>query len=202
MKGGVFVSGLAALVLVATVTSAAAQQADADRKELAEYRLTSEGLDRYSAVLRALVGELRKDPRFQEMAKVEAEIRRLDSKDDPTDEEVTRLDELEERLAQLEESTDLSMSDGSLADIEAQIRKNPAMAAAVKAGGFTPREYAKFTLTLFQASMAVGMQKAGLLKEMPKDIPPENVAFVQQHEQQLAKLQQEMEALAPSGRGR
>ena len=178
----------------------AAAQQDADARELAAYRLTKEGLDRYAATMRALPGELRKDPRFAEMGKLQAELDRLEEKDDPTDADVKRMEAIEARLEELDQATDISMSEGSLAEIEAGIRKHPPLAAAIKAGGMTPREYATFTLVLFQASMAVGMQKAGLMKELPKEIAPENLKFVEQHEQELLKLQKEMEALAPRER--
>lgn len=199
VRSAIVLAAMAVAMAVMMAAPAAAQQ-DADAQELAAYRLTKEGLDRYTATMRALPGELRRDPRFAEMGKLQAELDRLQEKDDPTDADVKRMEAIEARLEQLDEATDMSMSDGSLADIEAGIRKNPALAAAIKAGGMTPREYAKFTLVLFQASMAVGMQKAGLLKELPKEIAPANLKFVEQYEQELVKLQKDMEALAPGGR--
>lgn len=193
-------SAFAVAAMAAMMTAPAAAQQDADAKALAAYRLTKDGLDRFTATMRALAGELRKDPRFAEMGTLQAELDRLQDKDDPTDADVKRMEALEARLGQLEEATDMSMGEGSLADIEARIRKHPPLAAALEAGGMTPREYATFSLVLFQASLAVGMQKAGLMKELPKEIAPENVEFVEQYEQELVKLQKDMEALAPGGR--
>lgn len=200
MRCRTMVSGLAVLALVAGAGAAAAQQADADMKELAAYRLTKEGLDKYAVVLRTLVVELPKDPAFQEMAKLEAELERLDAKDELTAADEKRIDAIEARMEQLEGAVELSMTDGDLDDVEAQILKSRAMATAIKAGGMSAREYAKFTLALFQASMVAGMQKAGLLKELPKEISAENVQFALKHEQELQKIQQEMEALSPGGR--
>lgn len=197
------VSGLVALALfVGARTAAARQQVDADTKELAAYRLTKEGLDKYTVVMHTLAVELPKAPAFQEMAKLQAEMERLNAKDELTAADEKRLEAIEARLERLESSVDLSMADGSLNDIEAQILKNRAMAAATKAGGMSAREYAKFTLALFQASMAAGMQKAGLLKELPKEISADNVQFALKHEQELLKIQQAMEALSPGGRER
>jgi hypothetical protein len=197
MRNRVMVCGLVVLALVACGKAAAAQ--DADMKELSAYRLTKENLDRYGTVMKALFVEIKKDPRFAEMGKLQAELERLSSKDDPTAADERRMEELEARLEQLEEATDLAMNEDSLSDMEARIRTDPALSAAVKAGGMAPREYAKFTLVLLQASMVVGMQRAGLLKELPKDIAAENVRFVEQHEKELAALQRQMEAL---GEGR
>jgi hypothetical protein len=193
--------GLVVLVLALPAQARVAASQDADAKELAGYRLTKEGLDRYVAVMHALAAEIKKDPRFAEMAKIQAEIERINSKDELTAADEKRLDELEDRLDRLEEATNLSMTDGSLSDLEAQIRKNPPMMAALKAGGMAPRDYAKFTVILFQASMAVGMKRAGLLKELPKDISAENVQFVEQHEKELEALRRQMEALS-GGRDR
>jgi hypothetical protein len=199
MRNRMIVCGLVVLALAAGANAAAAQ--DADAKELLAYRLTKENLDRYATVMKTLFVEVKKDPRFAEMGKLQAELDRLTDKDNPTAADERRMEELEARIEQLEEATDFGMNAGSLAEMEARIRKDPAISAAVKAGGMAPREYAKFTLVLFQASMAVGMQRAGLLKELPKDIAPENVRFVEQHEKELEALQRQMEALGGGREG-
>jgi hypothetical protein len=197
MRNRVRVWGLVVFALVAGVHVAAAQ--DADAKELLAYRLTKENLDRYAATMKALFVEVKKDPRFAEMGKIQAEIERISDKDELTAADEKRLDELEARLEKLEEATDLAINERSLSGMEARIRTDPALSAAVKAGGMAPRDYAKFTIVLFQASMVVGMQRAGLLKEMPKDIAPENIRFVEQHEKELEAIQRQLEAL---GEGR
>jgi hypothetical protein len=194
MRYKLMVCGGLALALMMSTGAHGAQSAD--EKELAAYRLTKEGLDRYTAVMHALVVEMKKDTRFQEMGKIQAEIERLNNKDELTAADEKRLDELEARLERLERETNISLQDGSLSDIESQIRKNPTAMAALKAGGMDARDYAKFTLLLFQASMAVGMQRAGLLKELPEGVSAENVKFVQQHEKELEALQRQMEALS------
>jgi hypothetical protein len=186
--------GLLAIALAAGAGATAVQ--DADEKELAAYRLTKEGLDRYAAVMKTLLVEMKTDPRFAEIAKIQAEIDRLHDKDELTAADEKRLEELEAKLEQLDTATALSLGDGSLSELEAQIRKNPTMTAALKTGGMAPREFAKFSIVLFQASMAVGMQRAGLLKELPKEIAAENVRFVEQHEKELEALQRQLEALS------
>jgi hypothetical protein len=121
------VLGTIALTLVAGWVVRAAQ--DADATELAAYRLTKDTLDRYAVVMKTLVVEMARDPRFQEMRRIQSEIERLTRKDELTAVDEKRLDELEDRLERLEEATDLSLSDGSLSDFEARIRKDRAMMA-------------------------------------------------------------------------
>jgi hypothetical protein len=42
------------------------------------------------------------------------------------------------------------------------------------------------------ASFAAGMQKAGMLKELPKEVNAENVKVILEHEAELQKLQEEL----------
>jgi hypothetical protein len=56
-------------------------------------------------------------------------------------------------------------------------------------------------LSMMQAGMVAGFKKAGMLKEIPKDVSPENVKFMEEHEAQLKALQQEMEAASKKGGG-
>ena len=193
---------LASLLAAATIVAAipAAAQ-DADAKELAAYRLTKANLDRYVQATRTMILEMQKDPKVQEAQKLAAEIKSLREKEELTPAEETRLENLirkQEEQEEKEESTGgLNFSEAkTLDDMEARLTQMPQAAAALKAAGFPPREYAKFTLVLFQSAMVAGFKKAGMVKELPKEVAPENVKFVEDHEKDLEAMRAEMEALA------
>jgi hypothetical protein len=57
------------------------------------------------------------------------------------------------------------------------------------------REFSKFTLAMFGAALAASLQKSRMLKELPKEVNPDNVKFVLEHEAELQRLQEEMKAL-------
>jgi hypothetical protein len=86
----------------------------------------------------------------------------------------------------------------SLTDIEAAIRREPIMAGALKSAGMSPRDYAKFALAFFQAAMVSGMQKSGMVKEIPKELEAkinlENIKFVEAHDAEIKALMAELQA--------
>ena len=198
---------MALCVLVASTHIAVAQtaaQGDADTKEVAAYRLTTDNLARAAAATRAMVAELQKDPKFQQIAKLGAEIdaleKAVEAKEEPTDAELEKLAALKAQYEELEQSfsAGISMGDSdTLSDMERNIASFPILANSLRAAGMTPREYAKFTMALFTSAMAAGMKKAGLMKELPKEFSAENVEFVLKHEAELAALQKEWQALNP-----
>jgi hypothetical protein len=57
----------------------------------------------------------------------------------------------------------------------------PAAVADLKTAGIKPREFLIVTAALIGDVMAVGMKKAGTIKEYPSSISPENAAFVEQN---------------------
>ncbi len=62
------------------------------------------------------------------------------------------------------------------------------------------REYSKFMLAMLQAGMAAGMKKSGLIKDLPKDFPAENVQFILDHEAELTAMQKQWQELGkPKG---
>ena len=69
------------------------------------------------------------------------------------------------------------------------------MAAAIRSAGLTPREYMLITLSYMQAGMVVAFKKHGLLKELPKGTPVENVAFLEKNEAELEAMQKEFTEL-------
>ncbi len=185
-----------ATVLVSAVAPAA-PQGDADTREIAAYRLSMDVVNQVAAATRAMVVELRRDPHFQEIAKLDAEIAALEKKEEKTEAEDARLEQLRTRK---EEAADAlkgpSFDDAkSLTEMDAQIRRVPSLMAGLRWANMTPRDYAKFMLASIQAGMVAGLKKQGLLKELPKDVPVENVRFMETHEAELQALQKELAAL-------
>ncbi len=195
------VASATALVLfsVVSLTTSAqtSAQADADVREIAAYRLTMDKVNQAAVAMRAVAAELKKDPRYQELAEVKAELAALRKKDELTEAEDARIEQLTKREEELEAAVDdkaLSKS-GSLSEMEAAFKAQPVFAGALAKAGMPPREFAKFLLAMFQASFAAGLQKAGTIKELPKEVNAENVKFVLEHEAELQKLQEEMKSL-------
>lgn len=191
-------------LLVTTIPGAPAAQdpqlAAADAKELASYRLTMETVKKVQTATRAMITELRNDPKFQRQLKVEAEIEALRKKDELTEAEQQRLLALEEEKEQLEESTDLNLGSAtSLDEMEASLKRSPVVANALAQARLAPREYGTFIMAMIQASMAAGFRKAGMIKELPKDVNPENVKFVEEHEAELKAMQAEFEKMGKGG---
>lgn len=176
-------------------------QTDADTKELASYRLTMAAVHRVDAATEAMVAEMKKDPRYQEQLKLTAEITALEEKDERTEAEDARLEQLREKLDALESAAAPSFEHAeTLTQMEAAIRQFPPMAQALRSVGMPPREYAKFMLAMFQGATAAGMKKAGLLKELPPGVLAENVKFVEEHEAELTALQKKWDTMGKEGR--
>ena len=173
---------------------------DADAKELASYRLTMDTVNKVAAATRAMMTELKQDPQFQKLQKIEAELEALNKKEEPTDADVQRMEALAAEKEKLEEAHDLNLgSANSLDEMEAQISKTPVMARSLQKAGLTPREYSKFMMAMVQAAFAAGFKKAGMLKELPAGVNPENVKFVEEHEAELKAMQEEFEKMGKGG---
>jgi hypothetical protein len=187
---------LAAVTSVAPMLAQAAK--DADAQEIASYRLSMDTVNKVAAATRVMIVELKKDPRFQEAAKVDAEITAIEKKDEATEADDARLEKLRMRKDELGEAMKgLSMNNAaSLSDMEAQIRQVPPLMNGLREAGLAPRDYAKFMLAALQAGMVAGLKKQGVLKEVPKEVSPENVKFIEDHEAELQALQKEWAALS------
>jgi hypothetical protein len=71
--------------------------------------------------------------------------------------------------------------------------------SALNQAGISPREYARFMMSVVMAGLVAGFQKSGVLKELPKElqgIPPENIKFMHEHGEELQRMQKELEALS------
>ena len=175
---------------------------DADAKELKSYALTTAAMKQFVAATRNLMAAAKADPRFNEVMKLEAEVDKLEEKEEPTEADLARIDKLNEQLETLKSSLPrVNMADANLktlSDVENAIKAEPMMATALKSAGMSPRDYAKFTLAFFQAAMIHGMQKSGLVKEIPKDLQAtvnmENIKFIEDNQAEITKLMAEFQA--------
>lgn len=189
---------LCALTLVLSLSSPLVPQgtprasADPDLRELASYTLTMDTVNKVDRALRSMITELKKDPKFAEAGRLRTELDALRKKDETTEAEDKRIEEIEAKLETLEnDNNPLGMDDAkTISDMAAKIQKTPVVASALRREGLTPREYSTFMLAMIQAGFAAGLQKSGLLKETPEGTNPANIKFVLDHEQELAKLQQ------------
>ena len=170
----------------------------ADSKELASYRLTMENIRKMQTAMRAMMEEARKDPKYQAIMKLNAEIDALEKKEELTDAEAERLEALRQKKEEAEDALDDQGMDmdraKTLDDMEAQIKKFAPMARALNSAGISPREFSKMMMTMLMAGMVASFQKSGLLKELPKDlkeIHPDNVKFMIDHEAELAAMTKE-----------
>ena len=170
---------------------------DADAKEIASYRLTSAALAKVVNVNRAMLIQMQQDPKVQEALKVDKAIEALEAKDELTEAEQKQLDALRERQDQLEDSADnpLGGDTKSLGEMEARIKEYPPLMQALQKEGMAPREYAKFWLAFIQAAFVQGFKKSGMLKEIPAEVNPENVKFIEEHAAEIEAMRKEFEAL-------
>ena len=185
-----------ALALVVSLAVPAAAQSpkplDADLKELSAYTLTMDTLNKVDRAMRGVMVEMKKDPKFQELQRLEGELEALRKKDQTTEEEDRRIETIGQRIEELEtEASPLKMNDAAtISEMAAMIQKEPRMSGALQREGLTPREFSKFMLAMIQAGFAAGMQKAGLLKTTPEGTNPANIKWVLEHEADLKKMQE------------
>ena len=157
-----------------TSTGLGAAEQSADDRELMQYRLTPAVLEHAEAVATAFAANVEKNPQMKRRLDAQREIAVLQDKDDLTEAEQKRLDDLQAIVGN--EALDLGINGGSLSEISAQLTKIPAMAAALKTAGMPPRDMAKFVVTAVQAAMIGGLQGSGM--PVPPGAAGENVKFV------------------------
>lgn len=175
-----------------TPMQTAKARGNADLKELSTYTLSMDTLNKVDRAMRSLAVEIKKDPKYQEAMKLEADIKALEKKfeeTEPSDADQKRLEDLEAKLEALKDNG-VNMNDANtISEMAAKIQKFPPMAAALQREGLTARDYAKFMMAMLQAGLAAGLQKAGMLKEMPEGTNPANVKWILEHEADLVKMQ-------------
>lgn len=187
------ICALAVAVCLIGGTAAAGQKSpfDADLRELSTYTLTMDTLNKVDRAVRAMMVEMKKDPRFIEEQKLEAELEALRKKDETTEADDRRMEEIQAKLDALESTNDsLNMSDANTIDeMAARLQKLPFAVNALKREGLTPRDYSKFLLASVQAGLAAAVQKMGA-KEIPAGTNPANVKFMIEHEADFKKMQE------------
>jgi hypothetical protein len=80
---------------------------------------------------------------------------------------------------------ELALSGDAVAEaagLVARLSNHAGLAAALEAAKITPREYAKFVITLIVAHLAHGFVKAGVLPRVAPGAATMNVEFVKAHE--------------------
>jgi len=172
--------------------------ADPDLKELSAYTLTMDTVDKIDRAMQAVASELKKDPRFAEQARLAGELEALKKKDSPSEADEQRMEELSTKVDSLQEQveTSINVSDAqTLDEMAVQARKIPGLDAALQREALSTREYSKAMMALVQAGLAAGLQKAGMLKEVPAGTNPANVTFVLDHQAELQKIQEKWQAL-------
>ncbi len=127
-------------------------QAPIDVYELADYRLTAEVFER-----------------FVEASSRIAEITRDDSS-------FTYAPLFTKELALSGDAV------SEVAGLMARLQNHTALAGALETAKLTPREYAKFAVTLIVAHLAQGFLASGVLPRVPAGAPTINVEFVKTHD--------------------
>jgi len=69
--------------------------------------------------------------------------------------------------------------------LSARLENHVGLSAALEATKLTPREYAKFAISLVGAHLAYNFMKAGVLQRVPAGAPTINVEFVKGHEAEV-----------------
>lgn len=84
---------------------------------------------------------------------------------------------------------ELALSGDAVAEaagLVARLSNHAGLAAALETAKITPREYAKFVITLIVAHLAHGFVKAGVLPRVAPGAATMNVDFVKTHESDVA----------------
>lgn len=193
-------SALLTLIITAAFSAGAvAQTLTADEKELAAYKLTMPAVKKTMAVIQGLAEEAAKDPKFQEMQKLKAQIDALEEKEELTEAEQAQLEKLIERRDAMENAEDAGEVDAfknanTIADMAASIKAHPGAMRIMAREGLTPRDYAKTMLTLLQATLIEGFSQGKVdLKKLPPGVNPDNILFVREHKAELEAMQRALE---------
>jgi hypothetical protein len=150
-----------ALLLSSTllILSATPPQAPAYTvKEIAGYRLTGPVFDRFRQASHLIAEAIRKDPKLADNPPFTRDVAVLE---------------------------DVVVAASAL---DARLREEPALAAALQTSRMTAREYTTFALALFAARLAHGFVQSGAMRFVPEGIARDNVAFVETHERAVAAV--------------
>ena len=172
---------------------------DPDAKELAAYQLTVPALNKVLQATKNLAQTAKNDPRFKKQAALKAEMKKLEEKEEPTETDQARIEQLREEIDKLERSVFPRDNNQTLSQMAAAIEKEPLFAQALASAGLTAREYAKFLFAYMTAGMVAGMMEQGVIKEVPKELASsvnlENIKFFKEHKAELQAFQEAMKSL-------
>jgi len=187
---------LCALAIALSLSPAQAPKmaADADLRELSTYTLTMDSVNKVARINQGLLDAMKQDPKYAEQVKLKKELEAIRKKDETTEADDKRMEEIGARLQTLEEQTKspLDMNNAkNLTEMAASIQSFPPLMNLLRKEGMSARDYSKFMLAMIQAGFTAGLQKQGLVKTMPEGVNPANVKFVLEHEEELKKLQGE-----------
>lgn len=82
--------------------------------------------------------------------------------------------------------------------LEARLKGEPTLTAALRASNISAHEYATFAISLFAARLAHGFVKSGALRVIPAGVATDNVAFVEAHAAAVAAVLQTLGVEGPS----
>ena len=139
-------------MIVGLVTPPIAAQSPIDVYELADYRLTTDVFERFVLANGRIVEIIDHDASFTDAPLF---------------------------------TKDFALSGDAVAEatgLIARLANHAGLAAALEAAKITPREYAKFAITLIAARLAYGFMNAGVLPRVPSGAPTHNVEFIKTHE--------------------
>lgn len=166
---------------------------DRDVQELRAYQLTMPKVRQMAVATLAYAQAQSRNPQVQARRNREKELTALEAKSAArlTEAEQKRLEELRAKL-EAEDADAARRGDDqepkTLGDMARRIDREPDLANAIRSAGLTTREYSMLTLSFFNAMFAHGLKKAGTIKELPADILPENIAFIQSNEAELNQI--------------
>lgn len=196
IAGGAVIAA-AVVALAARPGQDAGPAEDADTRELQAYRLSMPRVRQMNEAYLAYFKALQSDPQFVALQRAREELRALEHKEELTEADERRIAQLEAQVEKAEDLEGLNAGEQqSLSDMAKAVERQAPLAAAIRKAGLTPREFAKIQLSLLQAMFVHGFMKSGSTKELPKEVPEENVAFVREHEAELTAMARQWQGIA------
>ena len=181
-------------LLVAILTAPVVAQANsgnADAREIQAYRLSMAKLNQLNQAMLDWRRQRDADPARVQLLSKKKELATLSEKEEPTAAEQQRMERLAADIEEAERADDEADDDDkdqSLSDLAQRMTADPRIAGALKRANLGAREAATMQLSLFQVAFAVGMLESGSIKEIPKDVNPDNVKFYRANRAAIAAL--------------
>lgn len=151
-------SAILLLALLGVLTAPAATQAPIDVYDLADYRLTTLVFEQFVRASNLIADVTLRDAAFDDSPLFTKEIALSDD------------------------------APAAASALAARLEKHSGLAAALDTAKLTPREFAKFAITLVAAHLAHEFVNAGVLKRVPSGAPTENVKFISEHRTEVVSV--------------